>query len=175
MTGKWTSVSTPYLLPRGEGQSDVWTDTAPGRTSQRLIEVTELKPPTEVAESLGLDESERVVVRRRLILLDDRPVELATSYYPASIAAGTPLADNAKIRGGAPTALAALGYQARRAVEDIEQRPCTTAEAEALHLAPGAAVLTLTRTSFSDGGAAFEASLMVMKAPRRLRYELEVG
>lgn len=174
MTEKWTSISTPYLLPRAEGQSDVWTEAAPGRTSQRLIEVRETEPPATVAELLHLGANEAVVVRRRLILLDGQPVELANSYYPARIASGSPLARKAKIRGGAPTALAALGYRARRVVEDIEQRPATTAEAAALALAPGSAVLTLTRTVITENGTPYEASLMVMKAPRRLRYELEV-
>lgn len=174
MTEKWTSVSTPYLLPQAEGQSDAWTEAAPGRTSQRLLEVGQRQPPLDVASVLKLDAGTPVIVRRRLILLDDEPIELADSYYPTRIAAGTPLATSTKIRGGAPTALARLGYVTRRVVEDIEQRPATEDEAEALSLPPGAAVLTLLRTSIAEDGAPFEASLMVMKAPRRLRYELEV-
>ncbi|WP_242000077.1 GntR family transcriptional regulator [Streptomyces klenkii] len=174
MTEKWTSVSTPYLLPRAAGESDAWTAEAPGRTSQRLTEVTMAQPPVEVAEALRLAAGDRAVVRRRLILLDGQPVELADSYYPPRIADATPLAEPTKIPGGATTLLARLGYHVHRAVEDIEQRPAEPHETEALLLEPGASVLTLTRTSYSANGAPFEASLMVMKAPRRLRYELEI-
>jgi GntR family transcriptional regulator len=172
VTEKWTS--TPYLLPRADGQSDAWTSAAPGRTSQQLLAVVETQLPGDIASALSLEPGSTAVCRHRLILLDGEPVELADSYYTTSVAHGTPLAAASKIRGGAPTALAQLGYKIRRAVEDVEQRPASEREAEALKIATGAPVLTLTRTSFSARGEPVEASLMVMKAPRRLRYELEI-
>lgn len=173
MAEKWTTSSATYLHPRAPGESDPWTSAAPGRSTQRLLGVDEVVGPSKVAALLGLTSSESMVVRRRLILLDDEPIELASSHYPARIAAGTALASPKKIRGGAPTALAELGYRATRVTEDIEMRAATDQERELLGLTAGSPVLTLTRTTYSDH-TPVEASLMVMKAPRRLRYELEV-
>lgn len=174
MTEKWTSTSAPYVLPREGSQSDTWTAASPGRTDQRLIEVTTRRPSPDVAEALGLDPDGVAVVRRRLILLDGDPVELAESCYPMHIASGSRLSEAKKIKGGAPTELARLGYRPRHVIEDVEQRPADEEEAKLLDMGPSEPVLTLLRRTVSETGTTYEASLMVMKAPRRLRYELEV-
>jgi len=175
MSEKWTSTSTPYLLPRHPGEVDAWTQEAGQRGTQRLVEVTTKLPPTEIREALHLDNHETAVARRRIMLLDGQPVELTDSYYPQRIAAGTPLAEHAKIRGGAPTLLGNLGHHAHRVTEDVEARQATPEEAAALHLDAGVAVLTLLRVTFSHSEQPIEASLMVMKGPHRLRYEMEIG
>lgn len=175
MTAKWTSTSTPYLLPRRPGQVDAWTQEAGARGGQRLIEVAIKVPPAEVAESLGLAVGESAVARRRVMTLDGQPVELTDSYYPQSVAVGTQLAEHAKIRGGAPTLLRSLGYEVHRVAEEVEARATTPDEAEALGLEPGTPVLTLLRVTYSCSEQPIEASLMVMKGPHRLRYEMEIG
>ncbi|MFF9476311.1 UTRA domain-containing protein [Streptomyces roseolus] len=97
MTGDaWIGETAPYLAPREPGQSDAWTDEAARRGrrgGQRLLRAGEVDAPDIVRTALGLSLGERVVVRRRLILLDDVPVELADSSYPLSIAGGTALAE----------------------------------------------------------------------------------
>jgi DNA-binding GntR family transcriptional regulator len=175
MSAKWTSTSTPYLLPRRAGEVDAWTQEAGPRGTQRLIEVAAKVPPAEVANSLGLIAGETAVARRRVMLLDGQPVELTDSYYPQAIAAGTALAEHAKIRGGAPTLLRNLGHEAHRVAEEVEARSTTPDEAAALDLEPGTAVLTLLRVTYSRSEQPIEASLMVMKGPHRLRYEMEIG
>jgi DNA-binding GntR family transcriptional regulator len=116
------------------------------------------------------------VVRRRTILLDDRPVEQADSWYPTGIADGTALARPGKIKGGAITLLADLGYTAHEAREEIEVRAATADESTELALPKGAPVIVLRRTSLTAEEVPFEASVMVM-APqdRRLRYRLIAG
>ncbi|WP_123600832.1 UTRA domain-containing protein [Micromonospora sp. Llam0] len=97
----WTSSSDPYLVAQ---QHDAWSAEAAGRGrvgTQQLLGVETIDVDTQVRRALGLATGERAVVRRRLILEDNRPVELADSYYPEPIAAGTPLADNRKVKGGA--------------------------------------------------------------------------
>lgn len=134
----------------------------------------EVVPPRAVAAALGLIEGEAAVVRRRLMRRDGRPVELTDSYYPLSIARGTGLAERRKIRGGAPTLLAALGHHPGHVVEDVEVRATTPAERAALELGEGEPVLVLLRTTRSRAGVPMEASLMTMKQGARLRYEIEV-
>ncbi|MCF3132451.1 UTRA domain-containing protein [Streptomyces olivochromogenes] len=166
--------SLAYVTPRAEGQVDAWSEESQHRGSQRLTEVAEVDPPQEVAAALRLSPGEKAAVRRRVILLDGDPIELADSYYPLCIARGTALAEKRKIKGGAPTLLAELGYRARRVCEDLEFREADNFECTALVLPAGATVLTLLRATAGEGGSPFEVQHMVMKAPRRLHYEVEV-
>lgn len=169
-----SSDSLAYVKPRSAGQPDAWTEESQHRGGQRLTEVAEVEPPQEVAAALRLPAGERAIVRRRAILLDDEVIELADSYYPLSIARGTALTEKRKIKGGAPTLLAKLGYQSRHVCEDLEFREANEFERTSLTLADGATVLTLLRTTQAEDGSPFEVQLMVMKAPRRLHYEIEV-
>ncbi|MGH3702553.1 MAG: UTRA domain-containing protein [Pseudonocardiaceae bacterium] len=76
--------------------------------SYQLLNVTETPPPTEVAEALNLAAHGTAILRKRLTLHDGDPVDLHWSYYPAEIAARSPLAERTKIPGGAPQVLATL-------------------------------------------------------------------
>lgn len=167
--------SLAYIKPRDAGETDAWSEEARQRGGQRLAEVAEVIPPREVGNALRLSPGEKASVRRRIILLDGDVIELADSYYPLSIARGTALAQKRKIKGGAPTLLAELGYQPRHVAEDLEFRLANEFELAALTLPDGASVLTLLRTTSTEDGSPFEVQLMVMKAPRRLHYEIEVA
>lgn len=169
-----SSDSLAYVAPRSEGQSDAWTEEAQQRGGQRLAEVAEVDAPERVAAALRLSAGEKVAVRRRVILLDGYVIELADSYYPLSVARGTALLEKRKIKGGAPTLLAQLGYIPGHASEDLEFREASEDERSALALSEGAAVLTILRTTSTEDGSPYEVQHMVMKAPRRLHYEIEV-
>lgn len=148
----WDCSSVPYLSPRAAGQPDAWTEetTRAGQTgTQQIREVTEATPPPEVAEALRLQPSTTAVVRRRTMLLDGAPVELTDSWYPADIASGTQLAEPRRIKGGAVTFLAELGWVAAESLEDITFRPATGDEAEALGLLAGAPVIVLFRIALT--------------------------
>ena len=89
----WESESVAYLAPRGEGENDAWTqelELRQRRGAQPIVEVRELEPPPSIAAALRLGPGETAVVRRRIMYLDDQPVELTDSYYPAAFARGTP-------------------------------------------------------------------------------------
>lgn len=172
---KWASVSTPYLQPHRMGQADAWATEAAqhGRKgTHRLGEVGEQPAPPEVAERLRLTPGEQVVVRHRIVLLDDQPVELADSYYPVTIARGTRLAEPRKIPGGAVALLAELGYEPRYAEEDVHARPASADERQSLGLDEHGWVLVLTRTLRAENGEPVEVSVMTMNPwGRYLRYE----
>ncbi|MEZ0074451.1 GntR family transcriptional regulator [Planotetraspora sp. GP83] len=176
---KWVGSSASYVSPRAAGQTDAWTEelAVNGRQgSQLLREVAEVVPPLLVAGALRLPEGETAVVRRRVMLVDERPVELTDSYYPLSVAAGTGLAAARKIPGGAPTLLAQLGHVPSEVIEDLTVRPATAAEAEALGLEEGAPVILLVRLVRSADGVPFEVSVMTMVPEgRHFRYSLKVG
>ncbi|MFE7106606.1 UTRA domain-containing protein [Streptomyces sp. NPDC057575] len=175
MEKNWSSTSLPYVLPKPSGQADAWTDDTSGQpTSQHLIEVAEVIPPTRISVALGLNEGQRVVVRRRLMKRGGQPVELTDSYYPLPVAAGTALAAKRKIKGGAPTLLAELGYRPRHVIEEVGTREPTDSEISNLQLMDGEPVLILFRLITSQDGHPMEASLMTMRRGALLRYEIEV-
>ncbi|HCT81353.1 MAG TPA: UbiC family transcriptional regulator [Micromonosporaceae bacterium] len=174
---KWVSISAEYVLPRPPGASDAWQEETgrQGRTgSQTLQEVSEVEPPAEVAQGLGLAPGDLAVVRRRLVLLDQQPVELAESYYPLTIARGTALADFRKIRGGAVTLLSEMGHRPKRVIEDVFTRMPSAEERELLELADDQPVLVLVRQVIGNDDLPIEVSVMTIADGRRLRYELTV-
>ncbi|GLZ29908.1 GntR family transcriptional regulator [Lentzea sp. NBRC 105346] len=123
----------------------------------RLLEVGEVTPPVDVAEQIG----EAAVMRHRLLLHNDDPVELSWSYYPAKIAKGTPLAGRGKIPGGAPRALNDLGYPQRDFVDRVSARLPTTEEMETLALPDDVPVIRQFRVVYSDDGHPVEVSVLV--------------
>ncbi|MEU4683163.1 GntR family transcriptional regulator [Streptomyces xinghaiensis] len=176
---EWVSTSLPYLAARPQGQRDAWTeeaDAAGRRGTQRIAQAGEVLPPPVVSDLLGLPAEEPVVVRRRIMYLDDRPTELTDTYYPGHIALGTRLASPAKIPGGAVALLAELGHEGRRVREDVTARLPTSEERDSLSLGEHEPVLTLTRLTLDSGDRPIQVDMMTMPAHlQRLRYELRIG
>jgi GntR family transcriptional regulator len=176
---EWVSSSLPYLTPRPDGQQDAWSAelTARGRRgSQRIVHAGEAPASPDVAGLLGLDGEETVIVRRRVMYLEDQPCELTDTYYPAAIARGTRLAGTAKIPGGAVTLLAELGHVGVRIREDVTARMPGEEEREALSIQPGEPVLHLTRVTLDRDERPIQLDLMTMPARlQRLRYQIRIG
>jgi GntR family transcriptional regulator len=171
----WHSSSGDYVRPRDPGQRDAWTEEAAQQGkmgSQQLLQVAEVSPQDHVRDALGLAHDEQVVLRRRLVLLDDAPVELTDSYYPASLARGTALAEFRKIRGGAVTALAEIGHVPRFVSESVHARKATAEERELLGSTDELAVLVLFRVTMDEEGRPIEAAVMVIADGRHVHYEL---
>ncbi|MFK0118573.1 GntR family transcriptional regulator [Streptomyces sp. NPDC090994] len=179
-TSNWVSTSLPYLTPRKvPQQKDAWAAEAAAqgrRGTQRILHAGEVPAPAEVAELFGIAAGELVVVRRRLILLDERPNELTDTYYPLPIAQGTALARTAKIRGGAVALLAELGHVGVLVREDVTAALPDEEECRTLDTAPDEPVLRLTRLTLDRDDRPIQADRMVMPALRqRLRYEIRIG
>lgn len=172
---QWVGSSTPYLDLSG---GDVWGQeaAAQGRTGrQRIVYAGEAAPPPDVATLLSLQPGEPAILRRRVILLDDHPVEIADSYWPTRIAAGTPLAEPGKIRGGAVAYLAAQGYRPATVDEEIDTRLPTADEKQLLPSGDGDWVLVLTRRIADSSANPYEVSVMVTPGrSRRLHYSMKV-
>lgn len=175
----WVSTSMPYVAPGDGAPADVWAAEAAARGhrgSQRIVHAGEVAAPAEVAQLLETPAGEPVVVRRRVMYLDDRPCELTNTYYPVDIARGTGLADTAKIPGGAVRLLARLGHTGARVREDVQARMPDEEERETLRTGPGEPVLRLSRLTLDHSGRPIQADMMTMPATRqRLRYEIRIG
>jgi GntR family transcriptional regulator len=138
-----------------------------------MIEVSESKPPSEVADRLRIKDDADVVVRSRRYLLDGKPVEMAVSYIPADFARGTPISDPNPGPGGIYARLEEQGHILERFTEDVTARMPTPQEVRLLSLSPGVPVFRLVRTAYDMDGRAVEVCDTVMAADAyQLSYEL---
>jgi GntR family transcriptional regulator len=137
------------------------------------ITVTEERPPPEVARRLGLSSRAKTVVRRRRYLIDGQPVELATSYIPATLARGTAIAEPDSGPGGIYARLEEEGHRLDRFAEEVRARMPQPEEAHALRLPSGVPVFQLVRTAYDTDGQAVEVCDTVMSSDvYQLDYEL---
>ena len=169
-------MGNPYVVA---GSGDAWkAEAAAGgrRGTQRLLNVASVTPGEDVRAALALGEGELAVVRSRLMLLDDVPVEIADSFYPASFAASTPLAAPSKIKGGAVAVLASLGRSAVSVSESLTARPPDASEMDILRISQTQPLLVLTRVSRDKSGIPVEFAInrMVAERSKPVEYHLRV-
>jgi GntR family transcriptional regulator len=128
------------------------------------VDVTTGPAPANVAAALGLADGEQAVIRARRMYADDEPVQLATSYIPASIAAGTRIAEPDSGPGGIISRLAELGYAQTRITETVRWRPPEDHETAFLRLEQGQAVAEIWHTGWTAAGRAVEVCVHVVPA-----------
>jgi GntR family transcriptional regulator len=162
------------------GQTDESTvtaeidETGAGLTVRTLAVTAEADAPEKVRTALGLAEGDKVTVRERLHLRERKPVLFATSYLPASIAAGTPIAEQQVGPGGTHARLTEAGHAPVRFREDVVGRMPTIEEIEELRIEPGTPVLAVTRTAFTQDDTPVEVSYVVLDAGEfMLRYDID--
>ncbi|GHC72415.1 GntR family transcriptional regulator [Nocardiopsis terrae] len=161
-----------YLGAPRAGEAHPWLKHARERGqkgSTTLLRVERVEPPGQITEALELAPGESAVLRHQLLSLDNEPTELAWNYYPLSIAEGSALEGRARIRGGSPALLAALGFPPREHIDRVSARLSTTGEFEALELPDDVPVLRTLRTVYTDDARPVEASVLVKGGHR---YEL---
>jgi GntR family transcriptional regulator len=142
---------------------------AAGREASAEVEVARGVAPPEVAERLHLSQGDQVLIRRRRMLADGQPVQLATSYLPLQLVEGTQIEQADTGTGGTYARLEELGHRLGRFQEDLSARMPLPDEARALRLGAGVPVIRVVRTAFDDQGAPVEVNEMVLAADR---YEL---
>lgn len=141
----------------GSGQS-VWSAETEGReygTDEQ--KVSRGAVPDHLAE---LIREPTVWIRERRHLVDKRPVMLSVSYYPASIATGSPIAEPDTGPGGAPARLADLGHAPRTERELFRPRFATEEERRRLGLPKGSFVSEFRRVVRDEGGLVVEVTEM---------------
>ena len=175
----WAQDAEPYLHPVATGESDAWQQEAQKHGhagGQQLTSVEEVAAPARVAHLLRVADGTPVVVRRRAIRLDGKTEELTDSYYPTHIAWGTALAEPRKIRGGAVTLLADLGFIGHTRREDVAAREPTAEERTALALGECEWVLDICRLVVDENDEPIEVTTMTMPARgRTLHYTAKIG
>lgn len=140
--------------------------------STELVQAEIVRPPASVARHLGLGEDGETLMRKRHMFADDRPVQLATSYIPLSVAGGVDLAFPDTGPTGIYERLAKRGFHVSRFAEEIESRRPDEEEAGFLRISPTQHVLEVTRLAYDRLGRVLEATVNVFPSQLwRLSYE----
>jgi len=139
---------------------------------------TELGPAVPaVAARLGLAPGAMVVMTSYLMRADGEPVQLAASFEPAELTAGTPVAlpEEGPLAGrGVVERMRSIGIDVDDMTEDVLVRPAMLGEATALGVRAGAVMLVVERAHHC-GSRVVEAAEVVVPAGRfRLRYRFPV-
>jgi GntR family transcriptional regulator len=147
-----------------------------GATLSLEHQTEQARPPAHIARRLGLSNGGLVTRTRYLLTADGTPVQLATSYQPASLAARSAIPGEGPFAGRTVAEqMRAIGVHLDEIVEDITARPCGSAEAAALRITPGRPVIVVHRDHHA-GGKPVETSEIVIPAERfGLRYRLGAG
>ena len=117
--------------------------------------------PFDVAAQLGVAPGDEAVIRDRIMGNPEtgQPVQLATSYIPATLAAELPvLAARDTGQGGIYDRMEEAGLGPIRWTEAITTRPPSPAEAARLALAPGVSLLRIVRLASSPAGRPLEVN-----------------
>lgn len=133
-----------------------------GMVPKSELTVMRAVPPKDVAEILGLEEGQEVVVRSRRMFADHTPVQIAPSYIPLDIAEGTVLEERDQGPGGMVSRMADLGYAQVRMTESISVRPPTEDEAEFLRMSADQRVYVITHVGWTSERRPVEVCVHVM-------------
>ena len=143
----------------------------------REHEAGRVPPPPAVARRLGLRPGSLTMRTRYVLCAGGTAVQLALSWEPVSLTAGTPVAvpEEGPLAGrGVIERMKAIGIIVDQVTEDISVRPALRAEAAVLGLAPGAPVLLVERSHLAGGRAVETADIVVAADGHRLRYRIPV-
>lgn len=119
----------------------------PGR---RMLGVGPEPASKDVATALRVEPGTEVLARRKLLLADEVPVRIATSYFRLDLFGGTPLCDPDFVRPTLQAGIEALGHRFGHAEEELTARPPTAFEAATLELGPGEWIVQVLRASYGD-------------------------
>ncbi|PSK99097.1 GntR family transcriptional regulator [Murinocardiopsis flavida] len=166
-------------MPPAEGSDPYrWVTEAETRSQRgkiRSLRVEEVVPPRGVADAFGIPVGGTALLRHQVLVLDDRPAELASVYFPLELAHGTALLEPKKIRGGAPKILADIGHTPVKWVDRLSVRLPTSEELLALELPDDVPVMRTFRTVYSDFDRPVQVEILIKGGHMyELSYEQQV-
>lgn len=132
-----------------------------------------IQVPPHIARRLRLQGDAGVMRTRYVLRRGSSPVQLATSYEPLQLTAGTPVQhpEEGPLAGrGVRARMAAIGVQVSEVVEEISARPPLAGEAAVLEIPPGARVIHVERTHVAAGRPVETCDIVVAADQYRLRY-----
>ncbi|MGW9412008.1 UTRA domain-containing protein [Streptomyces diastaticus] len=144
---------------------------AQGKRPRAEVTVDRAPAPAPVAKLLATEDP--VIIRARRMYADDALVQLVTTYIPADVADAAPaVAQLDTGQGGIITRMSEAGvdFAQTEVTEDVTQVPASAEEAEALGVATGAPLLTITHVGRTVDGRAVEVTQHTLGPGWVLRY-----
>lgn len=138
------------------------------RAGRRMLYVGPEPAADHVAAALRVEPGADVLARRKMLLADDVPVRIATSYFRLDVFGGTPLAAPDFVRPSLQAGIEALGHRFGHAEEHLVARPPTGFEAATLQLDPGEWVVQVLRAGYGDDGTPVHTLETICAASRHV-------
>lgn len=158
---------------RTAGRGTFTTDAHIGDWNARVDVRIRTEPARdEIAAALEIPPSTEVLVRDRVMYADDQPVQLATSYLPRDITAGTPIEAKDTGPGGIYARLEDTGHTLTHFQEVVRIGYASEAEAAQLDLPNGAPVYRIRRIAHTTTGPVEVNDTTAAGERYELRYEL---
>jgi GntR family transcriptional regulator len=125
-----------------------------------------------VARALRMAEGDEVLVRRRVLYANDEPTQIADSYYPWHLVAGSALLQANTGVGGSYGRLADMGIEVVRFTEDVNVRMPSDHERAVLQLEGSQPVFDIVHIAWTADQTPVEAAFHVMPGHLwTLRYD----
>ncbi|MFD7640176.1 GntR family transcriptional regulator [Kitasatospora sp. NPDC059795] len=135
-------------------------------------EVWAVRARRDVADWLGLQPEDAVMMRRQRCLVAREPYAIEDSHYWPGLADGTPLMEDLPAPGGDERTLADLGRTETTATDHLTARMPDPAEAAWFGLGPGVPLLVNTRVTRDRRGPIRVVETRYAADRARLLYEL---
>lgn len=119
------------------------------RADRRMLYIGTEPASEHIAACMRIDTGTPVLARRKLMLANDVPVRIATSFFRADLFADTRIAEPEFVKPSLQAALTSLGYEFGHAEETLTARQPTRFEIEMLDLDPGEWIVQVLRASYS--------------------------
>lgn len=145
------------------------------RAGRRMLYVGPEPAAEHVAAALRVETGTPVLARRKLLLADDVPVRVATSFLRLDLFGGTPLCEPGFLRPSLQAAIEALGHRFGRAEEHLIARPPLEGETAVLDLDPGEWVVRIVRAAYSAEDVPVHVLETVCAASRHVFPIMQVG
>ncbi|WP_246843105.1 GntR family transcriptional regulator [Allokutzneria sp. NRRL B-24872] len=144
------------------GDRSIWSATDNRRLAVSDVRVSQESAPPHVAHVLDLAADDQVVVRRRLYAIEEQAVQLATTYYPATLVKGSAITEADTGSGGAYARLKELGQEPVHFREELRTRMPNPEETKTLQLVQGTPVIEIMRTAYTAANVPVELNEMIL-------------
>lgn len=135
-----------------------------GMEAHSNVAVSEEPAPQDIAELLGIQPGDLALTRKRQMLADHLPVQMATSWVPLDIAAGSQITEVDTGPGGLYSRLADLGHRPAEFTETVSVRLPNTDEQRFLRMDTEQRVYAIRRTAADEHGRIVEVNDIVLPA-----------
>jgi GntR family transcriptional regulator len=156
--------------PRTSAEMDRFMSTLyqEGRNPSQTIDVAIVPAPALVADRLGIEHNDRVVVRRRVRSIDGEPFNINDTYYLYDLAINTEIMNPEDIPRGSNNVLIDSGFREVRAVDEFYVRMPDPEEVRRLSLEPGTPVVCHYATGYTENNKPTRCDVFVLPGDRHV-------